>query len=334
MKAVSAQPEFVKQDFFVESEPGIRVHVRKVELNSSPTRPRRPFLLLHGGGGAGVASFDVDVPRYSVAEDFASAGFAIYLMDVRGYGDSTKIPELNDLSATAISTVVSENVAKDIDAVIDVICRNQNVGKVAVLGWASGGHWLGYYTTKHNEKISHLILLNALYGVNAPWKLRAAFEAGDKPGVFNEQAGAFRVGNAGNLIAAWSNSIPVENKSEWRDPKVADFYVKRTLAGGAIDETGKPSVRLPNGFQREAYEMSLGRKIYNAAEIRVPTLVIRSELDHWTRPEDLAALENDLKNSPRKKIVTIPQATHFVFIDSPERGRSQFLKEVLAFLAG
>lgn len=328
---VSAQTSFKKQSYSIESEPGIGIFVHQIDGPPAPVKKKTfPLLLVHGGGGAGVASFDVR--HYSVAEELAQTGFTVFLMDVRGYGQSTRIPELNDTSPSAKSTVTAENVARDIDAVVDHICLKQRVKKVAVLGWASGGHWLGYYTTKHNHKISRLILLNTLYGVNAPWKLRAAFESPDKPGVFNEQAGAFRVANAKNLVATWTNSIPAENKSEWRDEKVVDFYVSSTLTGGMKDETGQPVVRLPNGFQREAYEMSLGKKIYDATEIRVPTLVLRSELDHWSRPEDVTALERDLKNAPRKKIVTIPQATHFVFIDRPEKGRTRFFKEVLEFL--
>lgn len=181
ISAVNAQTEFSKRDYFVTSEPDIKIHVREVAVNSPAKKEKSPLLLVHGGGGAGVASFDVEVAGYSLAEDFAKAGHEVYLMDVRGYGSSS-------------------------------------------------------------------------------------------------------------------------------------------------------TVRLPNGFQREAYEMSLGKKIFDAAEIRVPTLVIRGELCHWSRPEDITALENDLKNAPRKKLMTIPGGTHFLFIDRPERGRDIFMREVTGFL--
>lgn len=333
ISAVNAQTKFSKRDYFVTSEPDIKIHVREVTVNSSAKKKKSPLLLVHGGGGAGVASFDVDVAGYSVAEDFSKAGHEVYLMDARGYGNSSKPAELYDSSPVANSSVVSENVAKDIDAVVNDIRCKQKVEKIAVLGWASGGHWLGFYTAKHNDKVSHFIMLNAIYGVNAAWRLRSAFENKDKPGVFNEQAGAVRVVNANGLVSAWTNAIPNEDKTAWRDSQVADFYVKTTLASESSDKkTDPPTVRLPNGFQREAYEMSLGKKIFDAAEIRVPTLVIRGELDHWSRPEDLTALENDLKNSTRKKLMTIPGGTHFLFIDRPERGRDIFIREVTGFL--
>lgn len=89
-------------------------------------------------------------------------------------------------------------------------------------------------------------------------------------------------------------------------------------------------VNAPWGL-REAFEMSLGKKLYDAADIRVPTLVMRGEYDHWSRPQDLTALQNELTNAPCKLAVTIPGATHFVFLDKPERGRAQFLRELLSF---
>ncbi|MBV6497250.1 MAG: hypothetical protein JFAIHJKO_02388 [Pyrinomonadaceae bacterium] len=328
---VTAQVKYDRQDYYVRSEKNINIHVRKITVSTA--KARSAILLLHGGSGAGVASFDVAVPGYSLAEDLAKAGYAVYLMDARGYGDSTKPPDLDDPSPTARSSVTAGNVAKDIDAVIDDILRKQKVKKVALFGWASGGHWLGYYAAKHNKKVNRLILLNTIYGVNAPWGLRNYFEAQGNPGVYRENPGSLRVATAENLLASWDRTIPIENKDLWRDPRVADFYAKTTLESESDDKKTKPAtVRLPNGFQEEAFEMSLGRKLFDAAEIKVPTLVIRGELDHWSRPEDLTALEADLKNAPVKKVLTIRNATHFLFIDRPERGRDIFLKEVLVFL--
>lgn len=330
---VAAQSDCAREDYFVTSEPNIRIHVRKVILKDSAVKKNSPLILVHGGGGGGIASFDVEVPGYSLAEDFARAGYAVYLMDVRGYGDSTKPTELNDSSPSAKSTVTAENVAKDIDAVINDARRRQRVKKVNVFGWASGGHWLGYYTAKHNEKINKLIILNALYGVDAPWKLRQSLEDESKPGFFSETIGAVRIASATNLTAAWTNSIPLADKTAWRDQRVVDFYVKRTLAGEDVERrTEPPTVRLPNGFLREAYEMSKGKKIFDAAKIRVPTLVIRGEFCHWSRPEDLTAMEKDLKNAPRKKLLTIASGTHFLFIDRPEHGRDVLIREVISFL--
>jgi pimeloyl-ACP methyl ester carboxylesterase len=64
----------------------------------------------------------------------------------------------------------------------------------------------------------------------------------------------------------------------------------------------------------------------------VPTLVLRGELDFWSRPENLLALEAELTNAPRVETVTIPNGTHYLFNDRPERGRDRFIQEVLSLI--
>ena len=62
-------------------------------------------------------------------------------------------------------------------------------------------------------------------------------------------------------------------------------------------------------------------------------LVIRGERDFWSRPEDLEALRDELTNAPSAHLVTIPDGTHYLLNDRPQRGRQRFLAEVIEFLA-
>jgi pimeloyl-ACP methyl ester carboxylesterase len=80
-------------------------------------------------------------------------------------------------------------------------------------------------------------------------------------------------------------------------------------------------------------QFSTGSKYWNAADIRVPTLVIRGEQDFWSRPEDMTALKTELVNAPKVRTATIAQGTHYLFLDRPERGRDRFLQEVLSFFS-
>jgi pimeloyl-ACP methyl ester carboxylesterase len=59
--------------------------------------------------------------------------------------------------------------------------------------------------------------------------------------------------------------------------------------------------------------------------------VIASERDFWSRPEDRDLLMAHLVHAPTKRLVIIPDATHFVHLDRNERGRQQFLDEVVQF---
>src|ERR1700756_3209050 len=90
----SAPSPLTRHDFFVNIDPGIRLFVREVVAGSEPDRAQPPILLLHGARVPSLASFDLDVPGGSFAADLAQRGFDVYLMDIRGYGASTRPPEM------------------------------------------------------------------------------------------------------------------------------------------------------------------------------------------------------------------------------------------------
>ncbi|MGH2534168.1 MAG: alpha/beta fold hydrolase [Thermomicrobiales bacterium] len=322
-----------RTDLFATSEPGISIFVREIKP-ASASADLPPLLLVHGGGPGGLASFDLPVPGYSLAHDLAMAGHAVYVSDVRGWSGSTRPPALDAPAADNPPAVRCAEAARDIGAVVDTIRERRNVERVAILGWASGGHWAAAYAAGHNDRISHLVLLNTIYGIEAAWPIAAWFEASDRPGEFDRAIGAYGLRTAESLLASWDRTIPVEDKTEWRDPRVADAYAREALASDPTSQTrNPPSMRVPTGFQRESYELTRGRKEWDAADIRAATLIVRGERDFWSRPVDITALEQDLVNAQRVRSVTIPDGTHYLFNDRHERGRSQLLHEVIAFLS-
>jgi pimeloyl-ACP methyl ester carboxylesterase len=190
------------------------------------------------------------------------------------------------------------------------------------------------YTSRNNDSVSYLVLINSMHGVRAPWPLAQAFEDPQHPGTFDPQAGPCRLADAAGLLAGWNRSIPSEDKSLWRDPRVAETYVRMGLASDPTAFTrNPPSVCIPGAFRLEHFLMAQGKKFWNAKDIRVPTLVVRSGRDHWSRTEDLEALKRELVNAPRVQTLIIPDATHFFFLDRPERGLRLFMQELTAFLA-
>jgi len=328
---LTALSQATRQDFLVSSDPGIQIFVREV-LPANET-DHVPVLLIHGGGPGGLASFDLDVPGYSLAEDFAKAGHPVYILDVRGWGRSTRPTSFNQPPEDSPPSVSSEEAVQDIGAVVDWIrARNQDQ-RVALLGWATGGHWAGMYTSQNNSKVSHLVMLNSLYGVDAPWELREVFEDPAHPDQFDPNAGD-RLATAEGLVAKWNDVIPTEDLNEWRDPVVVKIYQQMALASDPTSHTRTPpSMRIPGAFRQESYNLSRGQQYWEAKAITVPTLVIRGERDYWSRPADLAVLKAGLVNAPVLETVTIPNGTHHLFLDRPERGRDRFLQIVLNFLA-
>jgi pimeloyl-ACP methyl ester carboxylesterase len=133
--------------------------------------------------------------------------------------------------------------------------------------------------------------------------------------------------------SAWDRTIPADAKSAWRDPAVASAYVAAALAS---DPTSKlrtpPSIRVPNGPLEDSFYLAQGRQFWDASLIYSPTLILRSQLDFWSRPEDVTRLKQQLLHAPRVRAIEIPNGTHYVLLERAEKGRKQLLEEILSFL--
>ncbi len=233
--------------------------------------------------------------------------------------------------------VRSVEAARDIDAAVDLIRTRTKRNQVALFGWATGGQWAGYYATLHREKLSHLILLNSLYGADAPHPLMghgSDMENPTHPGHLNPTVGAYRCNSGDSLLGVWNRSIPMEDKAAWRDPAVAEAYVREALASDPeTNQHTPPCFRSPNGAMEDSFYLATGRQLWDASLIYTPTLVLASERDFWSRPADRERLKDNLVHAP-VRVVVIREATHFVHLDREEHGRKVLIEEMVGFVQG
>lgn len=324
----------VRHDYHVPGEDGILLFVR--EICQTDSKDAKPILLIHGARVPGIGSFDLPVPNGSLAEDLAQHGLAVYVMDVRGYGSSTRPPEMSQPPEKNPPLVRSDTAVRDIASVVEWIRKRTRQPKVALLGWATGGNWAGYYATVYSDRISRLILLNTLYGASDRHAMLGHgtdMESPEQPGKLNPAIGAYRFNTEASLFGVWDKSIPDGDKTTWRDLAVTKAYAKAALESDPTsDIRTPPSFRSPNGALEDSFYQAIGRKLWDASFIRVSTLIIAAERDFWSRPEDRELLRTELIHSPRAKLVVIPGATHFVHLDRPERGRKKLIEEIVSFI--
>src|SRR5439155_8761609 len=210
----TAEAQIERRDFLIPGGSGW-LHVREVRDHRN-VKPRN-LILLHGGGPGGVPSFDLPVAGYSLAEDFVKRGFRVFVMDVRGWGSSTKPHEMDEPPQNSAPLVSTKEAADDIETVVDWVVHRTHE-KTALLGWANGGHWACAYSSRGAAALSAVILLNTLYSVNAPWELRPSMQNKENPEQFDHHAGGYRIVDRSGLLRRWDTSIPSADKAEWRDP--------------------------------------------------------------------------------------------------------------------
>lgn len=341
-EAVGATP--VRTDFHVQTADGQTIRVREVvaakKEEEEEERPAaQPLVLVHGARVPGIASFDLDVPHGSLAADLASAlGTAVYVMDARGYGGSGRPAAMERPPGESRPQSRANEVVRDIDAVVREVSRRHANAQVNLLGWATGGMWAAYYASLWPERVARLVTLNALYG-------GASTHATLGPGSPNSDpahperlrptTGGYARYDSASLLPSWDRSIPSNDKASWRAPEIAKAYADASLRSDP--ESGRhspPAFRAPLGAIEDSFYQAGGRRLFDASFITAPVLVVRSERDFWSRPEDAEAFARDAVRAASVRTVTIPGATHYVHLDRPERGRERLMGELAGFLRG
>jgi pimeloyl-ACP methyl ester carboxylesterase len=254
------------------------------------------------------------------------------MFDKRNYGFSTRERAMDEPATANRPVSRSYLVIRDIAAVVDHIHAKNHVSRVTLIGWSWGAMTAGYYTSLHSEKVRKLVLYAPLYDNPLHTNLGAGTSLQDKrvPWQFNYSLGAYRLGTAEANNKRWDGEIPVQDKTEYREQGVQDAFNAAALATDPTSNTrNPPALRAPNGVLEDSFYQATGRRMWNAANIYVPTLVIAGEDDTWSFPLDREGLMRDLTNAPEKKHVTLPHATHFVLF---EKQRFRFFEEVDSFL--
>jgi pimeloyl-ACP methyl ester carboxylesterase len=327
--------EVMRIDFFVESDPTTQLAVREVTA-PNVTSVRSPVILIHGARVPGLASFDLKARNGSLAVELSGAGLRAFIMDARGYGGSTRTGQDGDPVGRP-PLARSNEIVRDIVAVTAEVRKRTGAHQVALFGWATGGHWAGMFASRYPEVVSHLAILNSLYGRHTGHPTLGPggrlTDKSDPSRLDSSKVGAFGFSTAASLRPAWDASIPVEDKSVWRDPAVLDAYETAALASDP--ESGArnpPSFRAPTGAMADSFELASGRKLWDASSITARVLLLRSEYDFWSREADLDDLARDLIHARSVKAERLVGATHFVHLDRAEHGRDALVKELISFL--
>jgi pimeloyl-ACP methyl ester carboxylesterase len=320
--ASAAESALVTEEFHVPAdEESIRLFVRnKRPADMSAYRAERTLLYVHGATYPSETAFDLQLSGLSWMEYIARQGWDVYLMDVRGYGASTRPREMDQPASENAPIVTTEVAVRDIAAVAAHIRERRRISKMVMMGWSWGTSTMAAYTAQNNDKVHKLVLYAPLWLRKTP-SLTA--QAG--------QLGAYRTVTVDAARKRWLTGVP-ENKLSSLIP--ADWFEQWAKATWATDPAGAtenpPILRAPNGVVADVRNFWEKEKpLYDPANIRVPTLLIHAEWDADTPAYMSQALFPLLKNAPYKRYVVIGEGTHSVIM---EKNRAQLFYEVQLFL--
>src|SRR5579864_1574602 len=98
--AVQAKgPRLETTDTMIPSgDAGIQLFVRNKHLAGKETSPEKILLYVHGATYPAETAFDLPIEGVSMMDMIAARGYDVYLVDVRGYGRSTRPAEMSQPS--------------------------------------------------------------------------------------------------------------------------------------------------------------------------------------------------------------------------------------------
>jgi pimeloyl-ACP methyl ester carboxylesterase len=309
----------VTETFMVAAaDPGIQLHVRnKHPAGVNRFGPDRIVLFVHGATYPSETGFDINLPGGSWLEYAAKRGFDAYLVDVRGYGRSTRPVAMSQPANANPPFADTADAVKDVGAAVEFIRKRRGVSKIDLVGWSWGTAVMGTYTAQNNDTVNRLVLYAPLYAMR---------EAPPISGV-----GAYRAVQREGARQRGIRGIPADRVEEISPRAWFDQWFDGNLA---TDPDGArqspPAVRAPNGVIKDIGEIwAKGHSPYDPGAIRVPTLLIIAEWDQDTPLYMAQDIFARMTNAPDKRFIILGEGTHAVAL---EKNRMKLIREVQQFL--
>jgi pimeloyl-ACP methyl ester carboxylesterase len=298
--------------------PGIQLYIRNKHPRELTASADRVLLYVHGATYPATTAFDLQLDGMSWMDYIAAHGWDVYLVDLRGYGQSTRPPEMDQPAKDNPPIVTTDVAIRDVGAAVDYVMKRRNVSKVNLLGWSWGTTIMAAYTAANSDTVNKLALYAPLWLRNTPGLI-----GGDGP------LGAYRTVTKENAKKRWLTGVPEDKQAELIP---AGWFDAWSTATWETDPNAKDSgqLRAPNGVIQDVRDYwASGKPYYDPADIRVPTLLVKAEWDQDTPAYMSQALFPLLKNARSKRYVEIGEGTHTLIM---EKNRLQLFREVQSFL--
>lgn len=323
--AARAATQTSTEEFMIPAvDPGIKLYVRnKRPQGVKKFAPDKILLFVHGATYPAEVAFDLKLNGLSWMDYIAQHGYDVYLVDLRGYGRSTRPPQMNQPAEDNAPFERTETAVKDVGAAVDFILKRRGVPRIDLLGWSWGTEIMGWYTAQNNDKVNRLVLYAPIWILKSPPSLN--------PG--SGKLGAYRSITREAARKRWLKGVPEDKVAELIPAGWFEAWAGATFASdpqGAMQTP--PVVRAPNGVVQDIEEFwAAGKAQYDPADIRVPTFLAHADWDADTPSDMLYAYFAKLTHAPYKRYVEIGEGTHNVML---EKNRMQLFQEVQQFLDG
>ncbi|RVT98884.1 alpha/beta fold hydrolase [Rhodovarius crocodyli] len=320
--AQAQAPQIVTEEFMVPTgDAGIELFLRN-KRPETMTRftPGRTLLMVHGATYPASTAFDLPLGGLSWMDYIAGRGFDVWILDLRGYGRSTRPPEMSQPPEANPPLVRGEQAVADIAAASRFIREKRSLQKFQHMGYSWGTALMGRFAAENPNLVERLTLY-------APVWLRQSASLADPGG----ELGAYRWVTQAQARARRGQGVPEAARAGLVPAGWFEHWAGVTWATDPEGLRRIPNaIRAPNGSVADGREFwAAGRPFYEPEKITAPTLLVLGEWDQDTPPYMAQTLFPLLTRSPGKRLVMLGEGTHSMWM---ERNRGALYQAIQVFL--
>ena len=311
--------DVVMEEFRVTSDPGIQVYVRnKRQAGMTQFSAAKTVIFVHGATYPAETAFDLRLDGLSWMDYIAQRGYDVYLLDVRGYGQSTRPPQMDRPASENPPFAGTQEAMRDVDAVVEFVKKRRGIDKVNLLAWSWGTSIMQWYTSLNSHKVEKLVLYAPV------WIRQTASLVQTGPGPIP----AYRSVNMAQAKTRWLTGVPVDKQADLIPAGWFEAWANATIASDPVGAKQNPPVlRAPNGVVADGLNYwGKGVIPWKAEDIKV---LIKAEWDQDTPAYMAQNLFPKLTGAPYKRYVELGEGTHTIIM---EKNRMNLFREVQLFL--
>ncbi len=319
--AAAQKPPIAAEDAMVPSgDPGIDIYVRNKHPAQLSGGAARTLVFVHGATYPASTAFDLPLGGTSFMDDLAEHGFDVYLLDLPGYGKSSRPAAMAQPAEANAPVETTEDAVRHYGAVVDYVLKRRGLQKLDAMGWSWGTTIAAGFAAAQPQKVERLVLYAPIWTV-----------PGAAPAPAPGKLGAYRAVSSDAARQRWLDGVPPDKQAALIPEGWFDAWQKATWAtdpAGAAQDP--PVLRAPNGVTQDIQERwKNGKPTYDPAAIAAPTLLVHGEWDRDTPRVMAQTLFPLIARAPWKRYVEIGEGTHTVMM---EKNRRQLFSAVEEFL--
>ncbi len=275
------------------------------------------LLFVHGATYPAETSFDLPLGGTSWMDFIAQHGFDVWLVDLPGYGRSTRPPEMSEPPEKNPPLVRTDAAVRAVSSAVGFILQKRGIAKLDLMGWSWGTSIMGAFAAANPDKVERLVLYAPQWVPSTP-----ALISGQ---------GAYRTVSIQATRDRWLKGVAEDKKKDLIPAGWFEQWADATFATDPVgSQTNPKTLRAPNGVIADIKEFwGEGKPLYDPGQIRAPTLLVHAEWDQDLPTYMAKAVFEKLVNARWKRLVEIGEGTHTVMM---EKNRMELFREVQLFL--